>query len=108
MTAMRQSLRRRRLQLHSDLSIEGLAQILNARIHGWMNYYCRYRGSEFQPVAEHIDRVIVRWAMRKLKRLRGHKQRAFAWLDRWKKRRPTLFRHWTGRGAFSVGAMGAR
>ena len=52
---------------------------------GWMAYYCRFRGSEFQPVAEYIDRMIVRWAMRKYKRLRGHKARAFAWLERVKR-----------------------
>ncbi|ASJ71662.1 group II intron reverse transcriptase/maturase [Granulosicoccus antarcticus] len=108
MTAMRQSLRRRRLQLHSELSLEDLARTLNPRVSGWINYYCRFRGSEFQPVADHIDRVIVRWAMRKFKRLRGHKTRAYRWLDRVRSKSPYLFVHWTGRGSFSVGAMGAR
>jgi len=78
------------------------------RVRGWINYYCRFRGSEFQPVADHLDRIIVRWAMRKFKRLRGHKHRAFAWLDKVKRERPTLFVHWTGRGSFQVGTMGAR
>lgn len=108
MTAMRQSLRRRRLQLHSELSLDDLSVTLNPRVRGWINYYCRFRGSEFQPVADHIDRVIVRWAMRKFKRLRGHKIRAFLWLDRVRKKSPNLFAHWSGRGAFAVGAMGAR
>ena len=108
MTAMRQSLRRRRLQLHSELSLDDLAKTLNPRVSGWINYYCRFRGSEFQPVADHIDRVIVRWAMRKFKRLRGHKTRAYRWLDRERSKSPYLFVHWTGRGSFSVGAMGAR
>ena len=108
MTAMRQSLRRRRLSLRSDLSLGSLAKYLAPRIRGWMAYYCRFRGSEFQPVADHVDRVIVRWAMRKYKRLRGHKLRAFAWLDRIKRQSPGLFPHWCGRGDFAVGTMGAR
>lgn len=108
MTAMRQSLRRRRLSRRSDLSLGSLAESLAPRIRGWMAYYCRFRGSEFQPVAAHIDQVIVRWAMRKYKRLRGHKNRAFAWLARVKRRFPALFPHWCGRGAFVVGTMGAR
>ncbi len=108
MTAMRQSLRHSRLHLCSELSPEQLAARLAPRVRGWMAYYCRFRGSEFQPVAEYIDRMIVRWAMRKYKRLRGHKTRAFAWLDRVKHTRPTLFAHWCGSGSFAVGTMGAR
>ena len=108
MTAMRQSLRRWHLPLQSALSLDDLARLVAPRLRGWMAYYCRFRGSEFQPVAEHLDRIVVRWAMRKYKRLRGHKSRAFAWLDRLKRDRPGLFVHWCGCGSFSVGAMGAR
>ena len=108
MTAMRQSLRHCRLQLCSELSTEQLAARLAPRVRGWMAYYCRFRGSEFQPVAKYIDRLIVRWAMRKYKRLRGHKTRAFAWLDRVKRTRPRLFTHWCESGSFAVGTMGAR
>jgi RNA-directed DNA polymerase len=108
MTAMRQTMRRWHLHLRSDLSLDELACVVAPRVRGWMGYYCRFRGSAFQPVASHIDTIIVRWAMRKYKRLRGHKLRAFAWLIRIKRERPDLFVHWSGRGAFSVGAMGAR
>ncbi len=108
MRAMRQSLRRWHLHLRSALSLDELARIIGPRVRGWMRYYCRFRGSEFQPIAEHIDRLIVRWAMRKYKRLRGHKTRAFHWLGAVKQRSPGLFAHWSGRGTFSVGAMGAR
>ena len=108
MKAMRQSMRRWRLPLRSELSLDDLARMTARRVRGWIAYYCRFRGSEFQPVADHLDRIIVRWAMRKYKRLRGHKTRAFAWLDRVKRRHPGLFVHWSGRGGFSVEAMGAR
>jgi len=106
--SMRQTMRRWRLPLRSELSLDELARRMAPRVRGWINYYCRFRGSEFQPVADYLDRLIVRWAMRKYKRLRGHKNRAFAWLARIKRRRPGLFVHWCGRGGFSVEAMGAR
>lgn len=108
LTAMRQSLRRTRLPHRSALSVEDLASMVAPRVRGWMQYYCRFRGSEFQPIASHLDAILVRWAMRKYKRFRGRKFRAIAWLGRLKRERPSLFVHWTGRGAFSVGTMGAR
>ena len=105
---MRRSTRCRRLHLHSEWSLDDLARVFNPRMRGWMGYYCRFRGSEFYPVAKHIDMVIVRWAMRKYKRLRYRKVRAIAWLDRVKRKQPALFVHWCGCGEFNVGAMGAR
>ena len=108
MTAMRQSTRRWRLHLRSEFTLDDLAETLALRFRGWMGYYCRFRASEFQSVAFYIAQLIVRWAMRKFKRLRGHKVRAYAWLGGIKRRRPTLFAHWTSRGKFLVGTMGAR
>ena len=83
-------------------------KMLAPRVRGWINYYCRFRGSEFQPVADHLDRAIIRWAMWKYKRLRGRKMRAISWLAGTKRKQASMFAHWCGRGAFSVGAMGAR
>ena len=108
MKSMRQAMRRWRLPLRSELSLDELSRRMAPRVRGWMNYYCRFRGSEFQVIADHLDHIIVRWAMRKHKRLRGHKTRAFAWLARVKRRHPRMFVHWCGGGGFSVGAMGAR
>jgi RNA-directed DNA polymerase len=88
--------------------LERLAELLAPLVRGWMAYYCRFRGSEFQPIADYIDGSIVRWAMRKFKRLRGHKLRALAWLHRFKRKSPGLFVHWCGRGDFAVGTTGAR
>jgi len=107
-TAMRRSLRQRGLFQRSELSLEQIAKWLAPRVCGWMAYYGRFRRSAFQVVAESIDQSIVRWAMRKYKRLRGHKGRAFAWLNRLKRKSPDWFVHWCGRGAFSVGTAGAR
>ena len=108
MTAMRQSMRRRRLHLNSGWGLDDLAGSMDPIVRGWTAYYCRFRASEFQPVAEHLDGIIVRWAMRKFKRLHGHKVRAHAWLDRVRRERPGQFHHWNQRGAFTVGTMGAR
>jgi len=105
---MRQSIRRWRLHLRSELSVEELARRVNPRLRGWMRYYCRFRGSEFTAVALHFDRLLVRWAMRKFKNLRGRKLRAFSWLKSLRKNEPSLFAHWCGVGSFRAGTMGAQ
>ena len=106
--AMRQRLRDSGVFRYSHNDLQALADWTAPRLRGWMQYYCRFRGSEFQTLADYVDFLIVRWAMRKYKRLRGHKTRAYAWLDRQKRRSPSLFAHWSGRGEFVVGATRAR
>ena len=64
--------------------------------------------SEVQLVADRLDRAIIRWALRQHKRLRGFKMRAISWFVDTKRKQPNIFAHWYERGAFSVGAMGAR
>ena len=108
MRSMCQSTRRRQLHHRSEWSLDDLAGAVNPQVRGWIGYYCRFRGSAFHRIANHLDRMIVRWAMRKHKRLRGHYRRTRVWLGRVRRERPDLFAHWSGRGAFAVGAMGAR
>ena len=105
---MRQTVRRWRLQLRSDLSLEDLGQLYSPVIRGWMSYYTCFRPSEFQKVSEHLDRFLIRWAMRKFKRLKGHWLRALRWLRAQAQSQPGLFPHWGAVGRFRVGSMGAR
>jgi hypothetical protein len=46
------------------------------------------------PVLKHFDRTLVAWAMRKYKRLKGHKIRASLFLESIAERHPDLFVHW--------------
>jgi RNA-directed DNA polymerase len=108
LTDMRQTIRRWRLQLRSDLSLEELGQLYSPVIRGWMSYYTCFRPSAFQRVAEHIDRFLIRWAMRKFKRLKGHWLRALRWLRAQSRSQPGLFPHWGPAGRFRVGSTGAR
>ena len=41
-----------------------------------------------------IDKYLVRWAMRKYKRLKGRRMRAWAFLEGVFARQPELFAHW--------------
>jgi len=75
--SMRQAIRSWKLQLKSDKSIEDLAYLFGLRIQRWIGYYCRFYKSAFRAVAHHLNRALVRWAMRKFKRFRGHQIRAW-------------------------------
>ncbi len=91
---MRQEMRRWRLHLRSDKAIEDLARMWNPVLRGWIQYYGRYYKSALYPVFRHFNGLLVRWAMRKYKRLRGHRRRAELWLDDIAQRDPRLFAHW--------------
>jgi group II intron reverse transcriptase/maturase len=92
--AMRQTMRRWRLHLRSDKSLDDLARMFNPVIRGWMNYYRHYYKSALYPTLRHLDSILDQWATRKYKRLRRHRRRATHWLARLARRQPGLFAHW--------------
>ena len=51
-------------------------------VRGWINYYGSFYKSALYPTLRHLNRTLVRWAMRKFKRLRRHQRRAEHWLGR--------------------------
>ena len=83
-----------RMSLRSDKSITDLARMFNAQVQGWINYYGSFYKSAMVPFLKNIERILVRWAQRKYKRLRRHKTRAARWLGGIAKREPRLFAHW--------------
>jgi RNA-directed DNA polymerase len=92
--AIRQRTRRWRLHLRSDKSLEDLSRRIGPVVRGWINYYGSFYKSALYPTLRHLNSILVRWARRKYKRLRGHLTRAVYWLGRIAKREPKLFPHW--------------
>lgn len=92
--AMRQTTRRRNFRNRTDLSLEEIAQYHNPVLRGWLAYYGRYYPSAMYPVLRHFNQTLVAWAMRKYRRLRGHKERASRFIEGIAKRQPHLFVHW--------------
>lgn len=83
-----------RLHRHTNLTLDGLAAEINPQVGGWLGYFSAFYVTELIPIAERIDRHLVRWALRKYKRFKGRKQRARAWLRGIRERQPGLFAHW--------------
>ena len=97
--SLRQTIRREwKLKARTHLSLNDLAHRLNPVITGWINYYGRFCRSALHSVLNHINMALVGWAMRKFKRLRGHRTRAHAWLKGVGRRNPGLFAHWHSQG----------
>lgn len=92
--AIRQTSRKWRWSNRSDKTLEDLALMFNRRIQGWINYYGRYYRSALYPVFKVLERRLVKWAMRKYKRLRGHQRKAAHWLQRIARKQSWLFAHW--------------
>lgn len=93
-TAMRQTIRSWRLHLRSDKTLDDLARMFNPILRGWVQYYGQYYKSALYPTFQVLDRILVKWAMRKFKKLKGHQRRATHWLGRIARRQPRLFVHW--------------
>jgi RNA-directed DNA polymerase len=92
--AIGRRIKRWRLHLWSGQTLADLAEAINRIVWGWINFYGRFYRSELISLLRVIDEYLVRWAMRKYKRLRGRPTRAWNFLASVARREPKLFAHW--------------
>jgi RNA-directed DNA polymerase len=105
---IRETIRSWRLVRRSGTTLDDLARGINPVVRGWINYYGRFYPSELNRLLNQINIYLARWAMRKFKRLRRRKRRAWRFLAGVAQRDPNLFAHWrTGPrpGGRTVGAV---
>ncbi len=92
--SMRQAIRGWKLQHRVDKTIDDLSRMFSPILRGWMNYYSRFYKSEMYILYKYFNRKLIFWAMKKYKRLKGHKRKAQAFLASIAKKRSKLFPHW--------------
>jgi RNA-directed DNA polymerase len=92
--AMGREIRSWHIARRSDKSLGDLARMFNSIVQGWINYYGRFYQSMLYPLLRRINDHLVRWAMRKYKRLRRRERRAGELLAEASRRSPQLFAHW--------------
>lgn len=92
--SMRAKTRQSNWRNRTDMSLNEIAQQYNPVLQGWINYYGCYNRSSLYPMLGHFNRTLVAWAMRKYKKLRGHKTRASQFVKGIAERQPNLFAHW--------------
>lgn len=78
----------------SDKTMEDLSRIYNSKIRGWILYYGHYYKSALYWLADDLNKRLVKWAMRKYKKLRDRPGRAWLWLRSIAKRNARWFAHW--------------
>ena len=92
--SIRRTIRRWQLHHRSRDTLADLARSINAIVRGWINYYGRFYPSELAKSLRQLNHYLVRWALWKYKRLRGHPARAWQLLANVARREPELFAHW--------------
>ena len=68
--------------------------MVNPTVRGWLNYFTKYNPSAVKYAIDCLNRRLVKWAMCKFKRFKGHRARAEKWLKELAKREPKMFSHW--------------
>lgn len=90
--SIRKEIRSWKLQLKSDKSINDIANIIDSKIQGWINYYSHYYKSELYEILQYINRCLIKWVRRKYKK--NSRKKAIEWLNEIARREKKLFAHW--------------
>ena len=92
--SMRQKIKSLRLRRHTHSELKDLVNVLNPLLRGWVQYYGRFSSSGMNPLYWYVNQTLVRWAMRKYKRLGQNRTRARMHIADLCKAIPRLFVHW--------------
>lgn len=83
-------------------SLNDIAENINPVIRGWINYYGKYNRSGLYPIWRDINKALVKWAMRKFKKLNS-KTKAARFIKSIAISTPGMLAHWKEgmQGAFA-------
>ena len=102
MKSMRQTVKSWRIHRRSGATIDELSRQFDPVIRGWIRYYGNYYKSALYVLADYVNLKLVKWAMRKYKKLRISSQKAWLWLRKIANQNPKLFAHWRLRTQFTA------
>lgn len=88
------AIRETRILKQTETSLGLIAQTLNVKLRGWINYYGQYRRFELKRVFAHLDKRLMKWLRKKYKRLKGSEKKARLSLQSIRRNYPELFEHW--------------
>jgi RNA-directed DNA polymerase len=91
-TKMQEAFRALNLHVRSDLSIEAIAEMINAKLRGWISYYGKYGSRDLWNVFKQLNYRLLKWWKRKHKTRSIYK--AIVQLKAEQQNNPHLFAHW--------------
>ena len=87
-------IRRMKVHLRIDMSIKEIAELINPKVRGWINYYGKFGKRSLSSFLFSLNRRIIKWIRFKYKRYKKSMGGASCWLKRVAKANPELFVHW--------------
>ncbi len=91
--AMRDRVRQWKLKYRVELGLKEIAFQCNPVLRGWLQYYGKFSPSSLESVWTQFNAVLVKWVMRKYKKING-KTKAAKMLESIQQKQPSLFIHW--------------
>lgn len=89
-----ETIRRWNLHLWTEKDLPYIAEVINPKLQGWLNYYGKFYKTAMYPLFKRLNQRLARWLMQKFKKLRFHKRRAWHYLGEFASKHPDLFAHW--------------
>ncbi len=87
-----EDLRKMAIQGWTEKSLLELAQTLNPKIRGWINYYGKFQISEMAQIFSKLNATLAKWAKNKFKTKSA--KAGYFWMRRAFLQSPKLFAHW--------------
>lgn len=87
-------LRATKFHLWNTASIEEIADSLNPKLRGWLNYYGKFNPNRLKRVMKELNDRLAKWVCRKYKRFGKSARKAHRYLRSLAERKPNLFAHW--------------
>jgi len=91
---IRETMRSWQLEKQSRKEIDELADEINPKITGWINYYGKFYKSALTSLFASLNGRLLKWARKKYRKLGRSKLRAIKWMEKVSREQPKLFAHW--------------
>ena len=92
---MHEKMRSWKLTTHRlGYDLNQIARLINHHIQGWLNYFWGFYRQKVRLILDDVNRLLMRWAKKRYKKLKRRRYKAQMWLRRISKRDPNLFVMW--------------
>lgn len=92
--SIKAEIRRWKIHLWSRSSIDKIAEEINPKVRGWIQYYGEFYRTDVVKLLWFLEQALTRWVMRKYRTLKGRPTNAGRFLGKIAKEKPNLFAHW--------------